>query len=106
MHIVLIYLVLLIKERKNTLNSVVCLTFIQRKNMDDLEGNAPVRESFVKRQEEDSHSDKWHLLGTQVPKTEIVYFLSNDHCLYHHHHIRGQLIDKKRFFRIVEQFVC
>ena len=32
----------------------------------------PERETFLEI--DDTHSVKWHLLGTRVPKTEIVYF--------------------------------
>ena len=45
---------------------------IQRKKMNDAERTIPERETFVDK--DDTHSDKWHLLGTSVPKTEIVYF--------------------------------
>jgi hypothetical protein len=45
---------------------------IQRKKMNDAERTIPERETFVDK--DDTHSDKWHLLGTRVPKTEIVYF--------------------------------
>lgn len=41
--------------------------------MNDIEGNSPSRETFLNKHE-DTHSDKWHILGTRVPKTEIVYF--------------------------------
>ena len=63
-----------IKERKN--DSVSCslshyLTNVRK--MNDLERNTPEREAFLEKQD-DNHSDKWHLLGTRVPKTEIVYF--------------------------------
>ena len=44
--------------------------------MTDIETNTPERETFLHfpKREEESNSDKWHLLGTRVPKTEIVYF--------------------------------
>ena len=36
----------------------------------------PVKETFLRfpKPDEESHSDKWHLLGTRVPQAEIVYF--------------------------------
>jgi hypothetical protein len=40
--------------------------------MNDIEGTKPEKQTFLET--EDTHSDKWHLLGTRVPKTEIVYF--------------------------------
>jgi len=40
--------------------------------MNDIENTTPERKSFLDK--DDTHSDKWHLLGTRVPKTEIVYF--------------------------------
>lgn len=40
--------------------------------MTDIEAS-PEGETFLGKQD-DSRSDKWHLLGTHVPKTEIVYF--------------------------------
>ena len=42
------------------------------RKMNDIE-TSPERATFLEKQD-DSRSDKWHLLGTQVPKTEIVYF--------------------------------
>ena len=40
--------------------------------MNDLESPIPERKTFLDKN--DSHSDKWHLLGTHVPRAEIVYF--------------------------------
>ena len=44
--------------------------------MENLEANIPERETFLPPAKPDleSQSDRWHLLGTRVPKTEIVYF--------------------------------
>ena len=40
--------------------------------MNDLENSLPERKSFLDK--DDRQSDRWHLLGTHVPKTEVVYF--------------------------------
>ena len=45
----------------------------------DIESPTPDAErgppNFLKREEDNvSSGDRWHLLGTRVPKTEIVYF--------------------------------
>ena len=55
------------------------LTILIRKNTMDIETTTPQREQgppiFSKREEDNaSNSDRWHLLGTRVPKAEIVYF--------------------------------
>ena len=45
--------------------------------MDDIETSTPRREnvSFPKADSETrSNEERWHLLGTRLPKTEIVYF--------------------------------
>ena len=36
----------------------------------------PEKETFLRfpKPDEESHSDKWHLLGTRVPQAQIVYF--------------------------------
>ena len=36
----------------------------------------PEKETFLRfpKPDEESQSDKWHLLGTRVPQAEIVYF--------------------------------
>ena len=36
----------------------------------------PEKETFLRfpKPDEESHSDKWHLLGTHVPQAEIFYF--------------------------------
>ena len=44
---------------------------MNKRKMTDVENNPS--DTFVEKQD-DSHSDKWHLMGTRVPKTEIVYF--------------------------------
>ena len=41
--------------------------------MNDLESPMPEKHTFLSPDPE-SQSDKWHVLGTHVPKTEIVYF--------------------------------
>lgn len=48
----------------------------KRKNMNDTENNVTERETFINfpKQDDENSSDRWHLLGTRVPKTEIVYF--------------------------------
>ena len=40
--------------------------------MNDPEQIMPERKSFLDKG--DTHSDKWHFLGSNVPKSEIVYF--------------------------------
>ena len=45
--------------------------------MNATESNEPERETFIHLSHEDenrSNGDKWHLLGTRVPQSEIVYF--------------------------------
>ena len=45
--------------------------------MTDIENTTPDREAFLpypKTEDDVSRSDRWHLWGSRVPKTEIVYF--------------------------------
>ena len=45
--------------------------------MNTSENPTPEREAFIhlpQDEENQSNSEKWHLLGTRVPQAEIVYF--------------------------------
>ena len=46
--------------------------------MDTTESYEPDRQSFIQfpksNEENRSNGERWHLLGTRVPQTEIVYF--------------------------------
>ena len=44
--------------------------------MNDIEPSTPAKETFLNlpKSDPETQSDKWHFLGTRVPKTEIVYF--------------------------------
>ena len=63
-------IVLLVNKKIVRMNFSLRFELIQRKNMTE----TPEKETFLRfpKPDEESQSDKWHLLGTRVPQPEIV----------------------------------
>ena len=69
--------------------------------MNDIETNT----SLPSDSETRSTEERWHLLGTRVPKNGHCVLFSNGHRVRHYHHVHHQLITTERFDRTLDQSI-
>ena len=72
--------------------------------MNDIETNTRENFPYPKSDSETrSSEERWHLLGTRVPKAENRVLFSNAHRVRHYHHVNHQLIPTERLDGTLDQ---